>query len=286
MSKNLKIGFIGQGFIGKNYANDFEERGYDIVRYDLDDYKDNKDKIKDCDIVLVSVPTPTTPEGFDDSIVEAVLPLVGKGNIAVIKSTLQVGTTRKMQKLFPDITVMHSPEFLREKTAPADARCPERNIVGILDVDDKELYKKGETVMSVLAEAPYTLITSAENAEMIKYGGNCFLYFKVIFANILYDLTQKHNLDYDAISDAMSNDFRIGKSHLDVVDKGGRGAGGHCFIKDFEAMIEMLHHVDLHDQEETMLAIRNLNLKYLKASNKDLDLVKEIYEKENLHPEE
>lgn len=281
--KDLKIGFIGQGFIGKNYANDFEERGYNIVRYDLEEYKDNKDKIKDCDIVLIAVPTPTTPEGFDSSIVKAVLPLVGSGKIAVIKSTLAINTTRKMQELFPDITVMHSPEFLREKTAPADARSPERNIVGILDLNDKELYKKAELVMSTLAEAPYNLITSAENAEMIKYGGNCFLYFKVIFANILYDLTQKHNLDYDAISDAMSNDFRIGKSHLDVVDKGGRGAGGHCFIKDFEAMIEMLHNANLHEQEKTLEAIRNLNLKYLKESNKDLDLVKEIYEKQDPH---
>jgi len=182
--KDLKIGFIGQGFIGKNYANDFEERGYNIVRYDLEEYKDNKDKIKDCDIVLIAVPTPTTPEGFDSSIVKAVLPLIGKGKIAVIKSTLAINTTRKMQELFPDITVMHSPEFLREKTAPADARSPERNIVGILDLNDKELYKKAELVMSTLAEAPYNLITRAENAEMIKYGGNCFLYFKVIFANI------------------------------------------------------------------------------------------------------
>lgn len=283
MTKNLKIGFIGQGFIGKNYANDFEERGYNIIRYDLDTYPENKNKIKDCDIVLIAVPTPTTVDGFDDSIVQAVLPLIGKGKIAVIKSTLQVGITRKLQKLFPEITVMHSPEFLREVSAGADARRPDRNIVGILDEQDKELYQKAETVLSVLAKAPYNLITLVENAEMIKYGGNCFLYFKVIFMNILYDLTQKHNLDYDAITEAMSHDARIGNSHLQVVHKGGRGAGGHCFIKDFEAMIEMLHNVDLHDQEAATKAIRDLNLKYLKDSNKDLDLVKEIYEKQNPH---
>lgn len=283
MTLDLKIGFIGQGFIGKNYANDFEERGYNIVRYDIEEYKNNKDKIKNCDIVLIAVPTPTTVDGFDDSIIQVVLPLVGKGKIAVIKSTLQVGTTKKMQELFPDITVMHSPEFLLEKTAGADARCPDRNIIGVLDLENKELYKKAELVMSSLAEAPYTLITQAENAEMIKYGGNCFLYFKIIFMNIFYDLIQKYNLDYDTIAEAMSNDPRIGKSHLQVVHKGGRGAGGHCFIKDFEAMIEMLHDNNLHDQEKTTAAIRNLNLKYLKESNKDLDLVKEIYEKQKLH---
>lgn len=281
MSKNskpdVKIGFIGQGFIGKNYANDFEERGYDIVRYDLEKYPENKDKIKDCDIVFIAVPTPTTPQGFDDSIVEEVLALVGKGKIAVIKSTLRVGTTRKMQKLYPDITIMHSPEFLRELTAAADARRPDRNIVGIVNPEDKELYKKAELVLSTLAPAPYNLITLSEQAEMIKYGGNCFLYFKVVFMNILYDMAQKQNLDYDVITEAMSHDARIGKSHLQVVHKGGRGAGGNCFIKDFEAMIEMLHQHDLHDQKEAVEAVRKLNVKYLKDSGKDLHLLNGVY---------
>jgi UDPglucose 6-dehydrogenase len=279
MSENLKIGFIGQGFIGKNYANDFEDRGYNIIRYDIENYADNKDKIKDCDIVLIAVPTPSTVNGFDDSIVASVLSLIGKNKIAVIKSTLQVGTTAKMQKLFPEITVMHSPEFLREKYAADDAKHPNRNIVGITDIDNKDLYQKAETVMSVLAKAPYNLVTQVENAEMIKYGGNCLLYFKVVFMNMMYDLSQSHNLDYETIKEAMSRDPRIGDSHLKVAHKGGRGAGGHCFIKDFEALIEMLDSQNLNDQKKAAEAVRDLNIKYLRDSNKDLDLLEGIYGK-------
>jgi UDPglucose 6-dehydrogenase len=275
----MKIGFIGQGFIGKNYANDFEKRGLDIVRYDIENYADNKDKIKDCDIVLIAVPTPTTIDGFDDSIVQEVLSLIGKDKIAVIKSTLQVGTTNKMQKLFPDITVMHSPEFLREKYAADDAKHPNRNIVGITDINNKELHRKAETVMNVLAKAPYNLITQVENAEMIKYGGNCLLYFKVVFMNMMHDLAEKYNLDYDVIKEGMSHDPRIGDSHLTVVHKGGRGAGGHCFIKDFEAFIEMLGSQNLDEQKKASEAVRDLNIKYLKDSNKDLDLIENIYGK-------
>ena len=56
------IGFIGQGWIGKNYADDFEERGFEVVRYGLEpEFAENKDRIKDCDIVFVAVPTPTRP---------------------------------------------------------------------------------------------------------------------------------------------------------------------------------------------------------------------------------
>src|SRR3989338_6825777 len=88
MNKPL-IGFIGQGWIGKNYANDFEKRGLKTVRYALEvPYAQNKEKIKECGIVFVAVPTPTTPKGFDASIVESALGLVGKGKIAVLKSTI------------------------------------------------------------------------------------------------------------------------------------------------------------------------------------------------------
>jgi UDP-N-acetyl-D-mannosaminuronate dehydrogenase len=83
------IGFIGQGYIGKNYADDYEERGYKVTRYSLEPaYVHNKDAIRDCDIVFVAVWTPTTPKGFDVSVVESVLPLVKKGGIVVLKSTV------------------------------------------------------------------------------------------------------------------------------------------------------------------------------------------------------
>lgn len=279
MNKNLTIGFIGQGWIGKNYADDFEERGHNIIRYDNQNYTTNKDKIKDCDIVLVAVPTPTTPEGFDDSILQEVLSLVGKGKIALIKSTVQVGTTKKMQDLHPDIIVMHSPEFLTEKTAAYDARHPDRNIIGITDINNKDLYAKAEIVSSVLAKALYNKIMQVENAEMIKYGGNCWFYFKVVFMNMLYDLAKEKNLDYETIKEGMKHDARIGPTHLDVVHQGGRGAGGHCFIKDFEAFIEMLDSVNLKDQKKVCEEVRNINLQYLRKSGKSPDLVRDIYGK-------
>lgn len=277
MDKPINIGFIGQGFIGKNYADDFEERGFAVTRYDIETYQDNKEKIKDCDIVFIAVPTPTTPKGFDDSIVNQVLSLIGSGKIAVIKSTIITGTTAKLQKLYPDIIVMHSPEFLTEKTAAFDAQNPERNIIGITDIGDQELYKKAEMVLNTLPKCPYSLITKSQNAELIKYGGNNWFYFKVVFMNILYDLAQKSNADFEIVKEGMSFDSRIGKTHLDVVHQGGRGAGGHCFIKDFEAFIEMLKNNNLADQVKTCEAVRNLNLAYLKNSGKNLDIIKETY---------
>jgi nucleotide sugar dehydrogenase len=282
---NQKIGFIGQGWIGKNYANDFEQRGLSVVRYGLEpEYIGNKEKIKDCDIVFVAVPTPTTPKGFDYSIVEKSLELVGQGKIAVIKSTILPGTTETLQQKYPKIFVMHSPEFLREIHAAYDAANPTRNIVGIPNMSD-EFQEKAKQVLNVLPKAKYEKIMRSCEAELVKYIGNCFLYEKVVFFNQMYDLAISLGLDYQNIRDAVVKDERIGDSHTAVAHASGhnqqilgRGAGGHCFIKDFEALIEMFKK-QLPDDKlglDALEAIKKRNYKYLVDTQKDLDLLKGV----------
>lgn len=281
---HLRIGFIGQGFIGKNYADDFEKRGYTVVRYAIEEpYRRNKEKIRDCDIVFIAVPTPTTPKGFDYGVVQSVLALVGKGKIAVIKSTLLPGTTEKLQKLFPDIFVCHSPEFLRERTAAEDAAHPGRNIIGITSINTKQK-EVAERVLAVLPKAPFARVVSSREAELLKYGGNNFLYVKVVYINILYDLAEKLGCRWEHIRDALVADPRIGASHMDPVhksghsEKAGRGAGGHCFIKDFAAFSELYGEL-VGDEEgkEALCALQDKNNALLRASGKDLDLLEGVY---------
>src|SRR3989344_9005335 len=146
----MKLGFIGQGWIWKHYADHFENRGFSTVRYSQElSYASNRDNIKECDIVFIAVPTPSTPEGFDDSIVREVVKLVGKGKIALIKSTIIPGTTRSIQEENPDIFVFHSPEFLREASAREDVNNPDRNIVGIAR-DDEATRQAAENALSVM----------------------------------------------------------------------------------------------------------------------------------------
>lgn len=273
-----KIGFIGQGWIGKNYADNFEQRGFNVVRYSHEaEHLGNQDKIKDCEIVFIAVPTPTTPKGFDDSILKQVIKLVGDGKIAVIKSTLLPGTTEEIQKDNPGIFVLHSPEFLTRQTAAYDAANPTRNIIGI-PVDNKIYRKKARAVMDILPKALYEIVCRSLDAELVKYGGNCFFYFKNIFMNLLYDLSQKLGCNWEEVREMIAADPRIGEEHTRPVSKGGRGAGGDCLIKDFEAFIGMYK-----DQvgDETGLAVlidlRDKNIGLLKESRKDLDLLKGVY---------
>lgn len=272
------IGFVGQGFVGKAYADDFERRGFSLVRYALEaPYRDNKDKIRDCDVVFIAVPTPTTEKGFDDSIIRSAVKLVGKGKIAVIKSTVLPGHTVSIQKENPDVFVLHSPEFLREVTAAKDAAEPLRNIIGIPQ-KTKEYEEKAKAVLAILPKAPFELVTGAPEAELVKYGGNCFLYFKVIFANLLYDVATKKGIDWKTVRDAVAADPRIGISHMEPVHKSGRGAGGHCFIKDFAAF-ESLYNEAVGDSfgNKVLESMHDENNSLLLGSGKDEDLLLGVY---------
>lgn len=274
----MKIGFIGQGFIGKNYADDFTNRGFEVVRYSMEEpHIQNKELIADCDIVFIAVPTPTTPKGFDDSIIRNVIKLVGKDKIAVIKSTILPGTTESLQKENLDIFVLNSPEFLRETSAAHDAANPDRNIIGI-PINNEIYREKANAVLSVLPKAPYVLICASKEAELIKYAGNCFLFTKVVYMNMLYDLSEKLGANFQIVSDAMSSDPRIGKSHMMPVHSSGRGAGGHCFPKDFSAFRSLYENL-LADPKgrEALKAMEEKNIDLLVSSGKDIDLLKGVF---------
>ncbi|MFA6416218.1 MAG: hypothetical protein WCW56_01890 [Candidatus Paceibacterota bacterium] len=278
MSEKPKIGFIGQGWIGKNYADNFVERGFEVIRYALEpEHAGNKEKIIDCDIVFIAVPTPTTPAGFDDSIVRQAVALVGQGKIAVIKSTILPGTTESIQAQYPEVFVFHSPEFLTERTAAYDVSNPGRNIIGS-SIESELYHQKAEFVLSNLPPAPIHMVCRAREAELFKYGRNCFFYTKVIFMNMLYDLAEKNNCRWEVLHEIMTADPWIGNMHIDPVHKSGRGAGGHCFIKDYAALADF-YKKTVGDKNglDIFIATEKKNIELLLQTNKDLDLLKGVY---------
>ncbi|TAJ14089.1 hypothetical protein EPO56_02435 [Patescibacteria group bacterium] len=274
----MKIGFIGQGFIGKAYADDYEARGYEIVRYSKEEpYIQNKDAIALCDIVLIAVPTPTTPDGFDASIIEEVVGLVGAGKIAVLKSTLLPGYTEKIQAMYPDRIVLQSPEFLRARSANEDVKNPDRNIIGI-PKDTPQHQDAAEIVLKTFPKAPFNTIVSSRESELIKYAGNIFLAMKVVFANMLFDVSNSIGADYEKVREAFGADPRIGPNHLGVNFEGGRGAGGYCFIKDIAAFNEF-YAGTVQDEVGTkaLKYFEEKNKQLLQNSGKDEQLLKGVY---------
>lgn len=279
----MKIGFIGQGYIGKNYADNFQSRGYKVVRYSLEEkYKQNKEEIETCDIVFIAVPTPTTLKGFDSSLIFEAIKLVGDSKIAVIKSIMIPGTTESLQKENPDIFVMHSPEFLREATARYDTDNPARNIIGIPNMSDEYL-EKARQVMNILPKSNHEQIIQAKEAEMVKYVSNVFLTTKLVFFNTVYDLCVKSGIDYEKVKEGVILDSRIGESHTTIIlGEKERGAGGNCFIKDLEAYLNY-HKENLGEDRgyELLLSVRDKNVELLRGSGKDQDILEGVIGKIN-----
>ena len=278
MSKKPVIGFVGQGYVGKNYADDFEARGFTTIRYALEEpYRDNKDKIKNADIVFIAVPTPSTPRGFDLSIVDSALSLVGKGKTAVIKSTITPGSTRALQRKHKAISVLFCPEFLSVATAKHDVEHPFLNVVGM--AEETPRYKRAaEEVLSILRKANDNFICMSDEAELVKYSHNISGYMQILTFNLVYELAEKLGANWSPIQRAVESDPLINNRYANPVHKGGRGAGGFCFIKDMAAFAQSYEKVVADTEGAALLAAaQKKNIALLTKSQKDLDLLSGVY---------
>ena len=156
--------------------------------------------------------------------------------LIVNKSTVPVGTARKVKKIIadikPDLTfdVASNPEFLREGSAIEDFTNPARIIIGVENQRSedilRDIYKPLEKVKTPI------LSTNLESAELIKYASNAFLATKISFINEISHLSEVVGGDISAISQGMGLDERIGEKFL----KAGPGYGGSCFPKDTLAL--------------------------------------------------
>jgi len=238
------IGIIGQGFVGNAVYQKFKNY-YDVLTYDLDESKSNSNVneiICKCTNIFVCLPTPMNKDGSCNiSIVESVLAgidlttdnLETKRNI-IIKSTIPPGTTEKWNRRFESLNIIFNPEFLTEANAVSDYENQDRIILGGVRPATTEL----KTIFSKVFPKAHIIKTDSTHAEMVKYLTNAFLATKISFANEIYQLCNKVNIDYDKVIEYATLDDRLGTSHWNVPGHDGDfGFGGHCFPKDLSALL-------------------------------------------------
>ncbi|HYM15287.1 MAG TPA: hypothetical protein VEZ14_06980 [Dehalococcoidia bacterium] len=244
----VRIGIVGDGVVGGALRAWFEASGADARSYDPPKGLRDQSAIERADVVFVCVPTPYAPRlGFDPRYLMDAVSAIGGGKLVVIKSTVRPGTTDRLQRQFPQHRFMFNPEFLREATAVADMRSPNRQIVGCTEQSAAE----AELVLGLLPAAPLSCVCGAREAEMTKYVANSFLAVKVSYFNEVYDVCQRMGIDFELVRDLAVADPRIGRSHSDVLDGGYRGYGGKCLPKDSKALIDLAE-----DAEAGMLVLR------------------------------
>jgi UDPglucose 6-dehydrogenase len=237
-----RIAIMGTGMVGGALDRYFKMKNVEAGLYDPPKGLDDASVLRDADVIFLAVPTPyyLDGSGFDDSFLRAAIDAIPvPGKTLVFKSTIMPGTTDHFQEMYPQHRILFNPEFLTETTADKDMQFPNRQIIGYTEQSRRD----AELVLGLLPNAPFEKIVTAKEAEMVKYFGNAFYALKVAYANQVYDLCQKMNVNYDAVKECgkaepmMVGDQR--NSHLEIFHKGYRGYGGKCLPKDTRSIIQL-----------------------------------------------
>ncbi len=241
------IGIVGQGFVGSAIREGMSPY-FNVETYDIDKTKGSScsslseliDKTEE--ILFVCLPTPMNSEGrCDTRIVETAISdindecvRINRKIITVIKSTIEPGTTDRLNDRYSNVTVIFNPEFLTEANSFEDFKNQNRIIIGgprPASTKVKTMYRKAFPKVPIVK-------TGASVAETVKYFINCFLATKVSFANEMKQICDSIDVDFDKVVEYALYDERIGNSHLSVPGPDGSlGFGGHCFPKDLNAMM-------------------------------------------------
>ncbi|MEM8727859.1 MAG: UDP-glucose/GDP-mannose dehydrogenase family protein [Chlamydiota bacterium] len=273
----MEILVIGVGYVGLVTGSCFAEMGHHVTCSDIDKVKIdrlNKGEIpfyepglkelvsrnasakrlrfttgyeaaKTAAVIFIVVGTPPKKgDGVDLNQVEvatrSVIRHLSQYTVIVNKSTVPVGTTRKLKQLIRDFLVekgveipfdiVACPEFLKEGSAIDDCMKPDRIIIGSDSEKAARILKR--LYSSFTLNHDRVLMMDIESAELTKYASNAMLASRISFMNELAGICEKVGANINHVRLGMSEDPRIGYHFLYA----GAGYGGSCFPKDIRAL--------------------------------------------------
>ncbi len=275
MSEGPPLGVIGVGWVGLVTAACFAELGHSVVARDIDAARvdalrrgelpfhepgltellarnaerlafttETGDLPVEARLLFVCVDTPPTASGDADlSSVEAVLDELPDqaGRALVMKSTVPVGTGRRIGAGLTATAYVSCPEFLREGSAIEDFMHPDRVVIGA-EPDGADAADAVEGIYRPLGGE--LVRTDIPSAEMIKLASNAFLATKISFINEIANVCEEVGADVTEVARGMGLDERIGPRFLQA----GLGWAGSCFPKDVAALKQLAGNSGYHFQ--------------------------------------
>ncbi len=235
---------------------------------------DIDEKIKNADMIFISVNTPTKKKGLgagkasDLKWVEACARRVAKfakgHTIVVEKSTLPVRTAEVIKSILkvskrdpdefnsPSFDVLSNPEFLSEGTAINDLLFPDRVLIG--GENDASIKALNEIYENWVPHEKI-LNTNIWSSELAKLTANAFLAQRISSINSIGALCEATGADVREVARAIGSDSRIGSKFLDS----GPGFGGSCFKKDILNLVYLADFFGLKEVSNFWEAVVTMN---------------------------
>jgi len=262
-----KIGVVGLGYVGLPTALAFHNAGYDVSGVDISDRVidylkkgvspliDQTDDLhipndserwnceidysilEDCEVVLITVPTPVTPDkepdlSYIESAGKSVLSTIRRGmnRIIVLESTVYPGVTRNVLgaicddmelEIGADLTLAYCPERIDPGTEMGVG-----NIARVIGCDDPEIGHILAEMYGQTTSAQSIYVGKMEVAEASKMVENLQRDIDIAMVNELSKVLPKFGIDVEDVLRAASTKWNFKRFTP------GIGVGGHCIPVD------------------------------------------------------
>jgi GDP-mannose 6-dehydrogenase len=212
---------------------------------------DNQLAVKDSDISIIAVGTPSTDKGhLNLQYIFKVAENIGEAlqhkdsfHIIAIRSTIMPGTCDKFaaiverisgKKRNEDFAIVDNPEFLREGTAVQDYYNPPLTLIG------SDNLTAAEKVAELYRQLPgEIIITDLKIAEIMKYINNTYHALKISFSNEIGNICSELGIDSHKVMDIFCKDKQLNISPYYF--KPGFAYGGSCLPKDLKGLQTLAH---------------------------------------------
>lgn len=199
-------------------------------------------------IICVPTPIPTkdiTSDIYVKSAVENFLKHSKKGDLIILESSIEVGTTEKIKKIIEDCGFVVGENFglcfCPERIDPQNKEWGIENIPRVIYCSDKNSFEMAKKIYHHVNKANLIRVESPKIAEVVKSFENAFRLVNISLVNELAILCDKLGINVKSVIDAAAT-----KPFGFMPHYPGAGAGGHCIPKDPRFLLESAKKFDVN----------------------------------------
>jgi UDP-N-acetyl-D-glucosamine dehydrogenase len=265
-NKTSKIGIVGLGYVGLPLMLRFQEEGYKVIGFDIDEFKVNRlmegrsyiehihseniawavkngfeatldfKRIKEVDAIILCVPTPLNKYREPDlsfvlNTVDSIVPHLRKNQVVSLESTTYPGTTDEELKPRIESRGFKVGEdiflvFSPEREDPGRGDFTTKTIPKVVGGHTKNCLEVGTALYGGVIDKVVP-VSSTKAAEMTKLLENIHRAVNIGLVNEMKIVCDKMSIDIHEVIDAAAT-----KPFGFVAYRPGPGLGGHCIPID------------------------------------------------------